>query len=144
MQFSDDIECVFGNLRRKFPDRTRAKVGLEAFRMTTPGMGTGLGAGFASAKRAEDDSWAAENDFLRRPGYAWYFGRDSIWSAFAADAYGGSDLAEFYEVAFVEQALDRGARGVAPNRGWMNLVWTAFFASSWMLQVRRALSTGSP
>ena len=71
-----------------------AKVGLEAFRMTTPGMGTGLGAGFASAKRAEDDSWAAENDFLRRPGYAWYFGRDSIWSAFAADAYGGSDLAE--------------------------------------------------
>jgi hypothetical protein len=71
-----------------------AKVGLEAFRMTTPGMGTGLGAGFASAKRAEDDQWAAENDFLRRPGYGWYFGRDGVWSAFAADAYGGSDLAE--------------------------------------------------
>ena len=71
-----------------------AKVGLEAFRMTTPGMGTGLGAGFASAKRAEDDAWAAENDFLRRPGYGWYFGRDGVWSAFAADAYGGSDLAE--------------------------------------------------
>lgn len=57
---------------------------------------------------------------------------------------GGSDFAEFYDMAFVKQALDRGARGVAPNRGWMNLVWTAFFASSWMLQVRRALSTGSP
>jgi len=71
-----------------------AKVGLEAFRMTTPGMGTGLVAGFASAKRAEDDPWAAENDFLRRPGYGWYFGRDGVWSAFAADAYGGSDLAE--------------------------------------------------
>ncbi len=71
-----------------------AKVGLEAFRMTTPGMGTGLGAGFAAAKRAEDDPGAAENDFLRRPGYGWYFGRDGVWSALAADAYGGGDLAE--------------------------------------------------
>jgi hypothetical protein len=71
-----------------------AKVGLEAFRMTTPGMGTGLAAGFAAAKRAEDDPWAAENDFLRRPGYGWYFGRDAVWSALAADSYGGTDLAE--------------------------------------------------
>ena len=71
-----------------------AKVGLEAFRMTTPGMGTGLAAGFAAAKRAEEDPWSADNDFLRRPGYGWYFGRDGVWSALAADAYDGSDLAE--------------------------------------------------
>ncbi len=71
-----------------------AKVGLEAFRVTTPGMGTALAAGFAPARRASDDEWAANNDFLRRPGYGWYFGRDGIWSARAADAYGGADLAE--------------------------------------------------
>lgn len=70
-----------------------AKVGLEAFRVTTPRMGTGLAAGYAAARRAEEDPWAAENDFLRRPGYGWYFGRDAVWTALAADAYGSSDLA---------------------------------------------------
>ena len=30
MQFSNDIERVFGNLRGDFPDRTRAEVSLEA------------------------------------------------------------------------------------------------------------------
>lgn len=69
-----------------------AKVGLEAFRMTTPGMGTGLLAGYAASKEPATDTWHADNDFLRRPGYGWYFGRDAVWTAFAADAYGGTDL----------------------------------------------------
>ena len=49
------------------------------------------------------------------------------------------DLAAYYDKAFIRQALDRGARGVTPNRGWMNLIWTAFYAASWMSQVREAL-----
>lgn len=69
-----------------------AKVGLEAFRARTPGLGTGLAAGYAASRDPEVDTWHAENDFLRRPGYGWYFGRDAIWTALAADAYGGLDL----------------------------------------------------
>ncbi len=69
-----------------------AKVGLDAFRVTTPGMGTGLSAGYASSAVPQPGSWATENDFLRRPGYGWYFGRDAVWTGFAADAYGGTDL----------------------------------------------------
>ncbi len=69
-----------------------AKVGLDAFRVTTPGMGTGLVAGYAASADPAAAVWHRENDFLRRPGYAWYFGRDAVWTAFAADAYGGTDL----------------------------------------------------
>ncbi|MFW6198857.1 MAG: MGH1-like glycoside hydrolase domain-containing protein, partial [Acidobacteriota bacterium] len=74
-----------------------AKVGLDAFRVTTPGMGTGLVAGYAASRdrRWSDPAsweWAANNDFLRRPGYAWYFGRDSVWTALAADSYGDTAL----------------------------------------------------
>ena len=69
-----------------------ATVGLDAFRVTTPGMGTGLVAGYAASADPTAAAWHRDNDFLRRPGYAWYFGRDAVWTAFAADAYGGTDL----------------------------------------------------
>ena len=69
-----------------------AKVGLDAFRVTTPGMGTGLVAGYATSADPAAAAWHRDNDFLRRPGYAWYFGRDAVWTTFAADAYGGTDL----------------------------------------------------
>ncbi len=76
-----------------FNDALRwAKVGLDAFRATTPGLGTGLMAGYATSADREVDTWSVDNDFLRRPGYGWYFGRDAVWTAFAADAYGGTDL----------------------------------------------------
>lgn len=92
-------QLLSGTLDLTTPDPTFdeafrwAKVGLEAFRVTTPGMGTGLTAGYAASRRAEQDEWAAANDFLRRPGYGWYFGRDAVWTLLAADAYGGTDLA---------------------------------------------------
>jgi hypothetical protein len=92
-------QLLSGTLDLSSPDPTFdeafrwAKVGLEAFRVTTPGMGTGLTAGYAASPRAESNTWAAENDFLRRPGYGWYFGRDAVWTGLAADAYGGTDLA---------------------------------------------------
>ena len=69
-----------------------ATVGLDAFRVTTPGMGTGLVAGYAASADSGAAAWHRENDFLRRPGYAWYIGRDTVWTTFAADAYGGTDL----------------------------------------------------
>ncbi len=75
-----------------------AKAGLEALRVTAPDVGTGIVAGYgASPESRLDDrgaaSWTRDNDFERRPGYAWFFGRDGLWSGLAADAYGGTDLA---------------------------------------------------
>jgi asparagine synthase (glutamine-hydrolysing) len=52
----------------------------------------------------------------------------------------GPVLGAFYDRAFVRQALDRGARGDVPNRGLMNLLWTAFYSASWVTQVRAALA----
>jgi glycogen debranching enzyme len=51
-----------------------ARVGAVKFRATTPGIGTGLMAGYASSR----PGW-----FSARPGYAWYFGRDSLWCSLA-------------------------------------------------------------
>ncbi|MGH8104127.1 MAG: amylo-alpha-1,6-glucosidase [bacterium] len=49
--------------------------GMEKFFVETPGLGASYMAGYAMTK----PGWGAG-----RPGYAWYFGRDSIWTAFAA------------------------------------------------------------
>ncbi len=51
-----------------------ARVGAIKFRAATPGIGTGLMAGYASSR----PGW-----FSARPGYAWYFGRDSLWCSLA-------------------------------------------------------------
>jgi hypothetical protein len=53
-----------------------AKVGLDKGLATNPLLGTGLLAGFRTAGDSE------------RPGYAWFFGRDALWTALAADAEG--------------------------------------------------------
>ena len=53
-----------------------AKVGIEKGLATNPALGTGLIAGF----RASGDS--------ERPGFAWYFGRDSMWTALALNSEG--------------------------------------------------------
>ena len=49
-------------------------MGAIKFRAATPGIGTGLMAGYASSR----PGW-----FSARPGYAWYFGRDSLWCSLA-------------------------------------------------------------
>ncbi len=61
-----------------------AIVGVDRFVTRTPGLGTGLTAGFSTVRRG----WNGEQKISGRPGYAWYFGRDAAWSSFAVDGYG--------------------------------------------------------
>ena len=49
------------------------------FIVETPGIGTSLMAGYSSSRRG----WGGAHKVSGRPGYAWYFGRDAVWSAFA-------------------------------------------------------------
>ncbi|HYT77363.1 MAG TPA: GH116 family glycosyl hydrolase [Vicinamibacterales bacterium] len=53
-----------------------AKVGIDKGLASNPWLGTGLLAGFRTSGDSE------------RPGYAWFFGRDAMWTALAIDAYG--------------------------------------------------------
>ncbi|HVR71758.1 MAG TPA: GH116 family glycosyl hydrolase [Vicinamibacteria bacterium] len=53
-----------------------AKVGIDKGVATNPQLGTGLLAGFRTSGESE------------RPGFAWFFGRDALWSALAVDSYG--------------------------------------------------------
>ncbi|MDH7481245.1 MAG: amylo-alpha-1,6-glucosidase [Armatimonadota bacterium] len=55
---------------------TWAKVGLDKCFMETPSIGAGYVAG-----------WNTSND-SGRPGFGWYFGRDSVWESLAACLYG--------------------------------------------------------
>ncbi|HEX8119448.1 MAG TPA: GH116 family glycosyl hydrolase, partial [Pyrinomonadaceae bacterium] len=53
-----------------------AKVGIDKGFVENPQLGRGLVAGFRTAGESE------------RPGFAWFFGRDALWTALALDAYG--------------------------------------------------------
>ena len=53
-----------------------AKVGVDKGIATNPFLGTGLLAGFRTSGESE------------RPGFAWYFGRDAMWTALALNSYG--------------------------------------------------------
>jgi glycogen debranching enzyme len=53
-----------------------AKVGVDKGVVTSPLLGTGLVAGFRTSGESE------------RPGFAWFFGRDSMWTALALNSYG--------------------------------------------------------
>ncbi|OPX35797.1 hypothetical protein B1H10_00370 [candidate division KSB1 bacterium 4484_188] len=61
-----------------------AVIGTDRFLAYTPTVGTGLLAGFSTTERG----WNGRHKISGRPGYAWYFGRDSEWSGFAIDNYG--------------------------------------------------------
>lgn len=56
----------------------------DRFFVETPGLGTSLVAGYATTARG----WDGEHAVNGRPGYAWYFGRDGVWSGFAVLDYG--------------------------------------------------------
>ncbi|HTG13673.1 MAG TPA: GH116 family glycosyl hydrolase, partial [Blastocatellia bacterium] len=53
-----------------------AKVGVDKGMATNPFSGTGLLAGFRTSGESE------------RPGFAWYFGRDALWTTLAITSYG--------------------------------------------------------
>ncbi|MCA1564767.1 MAG: amylo-alpha-1,6-glucosidase [Acidobacteria bacterium] len=53
-----------------------AKVGVDKGVVTNPLLGTGLVAGYRTSGESE------------RPGFAWFFGRDALWTAFALNSYG--------------------------------------------------------
>ncbi len=56
----------------------------DRFFVETPGLGTSLMAGYATSQ----SGWDGGHILSGRPGYAWYFGRDSVWTALAMLAYG--------------------------------------------------------
>ncbi len=58
-----------------------AKIGTEKGLVTNPMLGTGFVAGYRTAGNSE------------RPGFAWFFGRDALWSSFALIAYGDFEAA---------------------------------------------------
>lgn len=53
-----------------------AKIGVDKGVATNPFLGTGLVAGFRTSGESE------------RPGFAWFFGRDALWTAFATTSAG--------------------------------------------------------
>ncbi|HZE69693.1 MAG TPA: GH116 family glycosyl hydrolase [Pyrinomonadaceae bacterium] len=53
-----------------------AKVGVDKGIATNPSLGTGLVAGFRTSGDSE------------RPGFAWFFGRDAMWTSLAINSYG--------------------------------------------------------
>jgi len=53
-----------------------AKIGVDKGIVTNPLLGTGLVAGYRTSGESE------------RPGFAWFFGRDSLWTALALNSYG--------------------------------------------------------
>ncbi|MDX2119898.1 MAG: GH116 family glycosyl hydrolase [Gemmatimonadota bacterium] len=62
-----------------------AKVRLDSFLAETPGVGRSLLAGYGGSRPGWGDG---------RPGYAWYFGRDACWTAFATLAMGDREIAK--------------------------------------------------
>ena len=65
-----------------------ALVRTDQFFQETPDIGTTLVAGLGSTSRG----WDGGQKISGRPGYAWYFGRDAQWSAFAVNTYGGHKM----------------------------------------------------
>ncbi len=82
-----------------------AIVGTDKFVAYTPGVGTGLLAGYSSTARG----WNGAHTVSGRPGYAWYFGRDAVWSSFAIDDYGDFETVR-KQLAFFEQYQDHSGK----------------------------------
>ncbi len=61
-----------------------ALFGTDRFFVNTPNLGKALVAGYSSTATG----WDGAQKISGRPGYAWYFGRDSEWSGYALLNYG--------------------------------------------------------
>ena len=82
-----------------------AIVGTDRFVAYTPGVGTGLLAGFSTTARG----WNGAHKISGRPGYAWYFGRDAAWSGFAVDAYGDVETVR-HQLELYQSYQDRSGK----------------------------------
>jgi glycogen debranching enzyme len=82
-----------------------AIVGTDRFLAYTPGLGTALMAGYSTTARG----WNGGHKNSGRPGYAWYFGRDSEWSGFAIDDYGDAEIVK-QQLKFLQQYQDRSGK----------------------------------
>lgn len=78
-----------------------ALVGTDRFFVKTPPLGTALVAGFSTTERG----WDGGHKINGRPGYGWYFGRDSEWSCFAIDDYGDFQLVK-KQLEFLQKFQD--------------------------------------
>jgi glycogen debranching enzyme len=78
-----------------------ALIGTDRFCAYTPPLGTALLAGFSTTARG----WNGRHKISGRPGYAWYFGRDSEWSGFAINDYGDFDLVK-KQIEFLQKFQD--------------------------------------
>ncbi|HTP12858.1 MAG TPA: amylo-alpha-1,6-glucosidase, partial [Bacteroidota bacterium] len=81
---------------RAFNDAFRwAITSTERFSAEVPGLGRSLLAGYGTTGRG----WNGGHENSGRPGYAWFFGRDSAWTSFALLGYGNysavRDVLEF-------------------------------------------------
>ena len=80
----DTLEAKPGVLGPELKDAFLwAVVATDRFFVETPGVGTSLMAGYATTL----SGWNGGQTINGRPGYAWYFGRDSVWTALALLAY---------------------------------------------------------
>lgn len=73
-----------------------AKVRLDSYLVDTPDVGRSLVAGYCTSRPGWNDG---------RPGYAWYFGRDAVWTALASLACGDFDAAR-HTIAFLGRHQD--------------------------------------
>jgi GH15 family glucan-1,4-alpha-glucosidase len=78
-----------------------AIVATDRFFAYTPSVGKGLLAGMGTTARG----WDGGQRISGRPGYAWYFGRDSQWSSFAINDYGDFDIVK-QQLEFLQQYQD--------------------------------------
>lgn len=73
----------------------------DKFFVHTPGLGKSLVAGYSTTATG----WDGGHKINGRPGYAWYFGRDAVWSCFAFLGYG--DFEKVRDVlAFLQKYQD--------------------------------------
>ena len=80
-------------------------VGTDRFVANTPGVGEGLLAGFSTTARG----WNGEHKNSGRPGYAWYFGRDAVWSGYAIDDYGDAEIVK-KQLEFFQKFQDQSGK----------------------------------
>jgi len=78
-------------------------IATDRFLVNTPGIGRALVAGYASSAHG----WDGAQEVSGRPGYAWYFGRDGVWSSFALLDYGNFKAVRDELESFIKfQAID--------------------------------------